>query len=56
LDTGASDHLVKSDTPVINRKFSQPVKIRVAKSESFMHAKEMDDVLGSTVVNGEARR
>jgi len=57
MDTGPSDHLVKYGTPEINRrKLSQLVKIRVAKSESFMLAKEMGDVLGSTAVNGEVRR
>lgn len=57
LDSGATDHLVMADTPVVNRrKLSTPVSIGVAKSKVFLLAKEMGDVLAETQVSGELRK
>jgi hypothetical protein len=36
IDSGATDHLVKENTPVINKyKFSVPTKIHIANNNNY---------------------
>jgi hypothetical protein len=40
-DSGATDHLVKENTPVINKyKLSVPTKIHIAKNNNYLLAYE----------------
>ena len=56
LDSGATGHLVKEDTCVINRyEFLVPTKSHIAKNDSHLMEYAKGDIIAESCVNGEIR-
>lgn len=56
LDSGATNHLVRPDTNVINRKkLDTPIKIHIAKSTVFLIAYEKGEVKTEALVSGQRK-
>jgi len=54
LDSGASDHLVRTDTPASNiKELAKPIKIFIAKTNDFILAKKTCDIHATTVVKNK---
>jgi hypothetical protein len=56
IDSGAKDHIVKENMPVINKyKLSVSTKIQIAGNNNYLLAYENGDVIAEAYVNGEVR-
>lgn len=54
LDSGASEHFVGNNVPLINiKKLSNPVNIKIAKSGIFLQAKQAGDIEVVSTVKGK---
>jgi hypothetical protein len=57
LDSGATDHLVKEDTHVVNKyELSVPTKIHIAKNYNYLLAYAKGDIIAESCVHREGRK